>query len=571
MAIGNLPDGWVMTTLGDVFKWGSGGTPLRGKSEYYDGDIPWVIIGDLNDSIVLETSSAITEEGLKNSSAKWVESGSILVAMYGSIGKLGIAGKRLTTNQAIAFTKAEPVNPKFLFYYLLGERNKLNSLGSGVAQKNISQTVLKAYPFPLAPLSEQERIVAKIEELLSQLESGTTALKLVQMGLKRYKDSLLTAACEGRLVSQNVSDETAEELLKKIYNDRYAKWKADLIATGNNAKYIDPVPIGDSSMPALPKGWTWASLDQIAQEGRPIIYGIIKPGPHIPNGIPYVRVTEMKDGFIDINKLRKTSIERAKKFVRATLEEGDLLISKDGTIGRVAVVPPELVGGNITQHVMRAPIHRFIDKRYIVWAIRSPFCQRWLKVETKGVALQGVNVEDFRRLPIPIPPIAEQVRIAEEMERQFTVTQKLEILLEKMLAHSIRLRQAVLIHAFEGRLVPQNPLDEPAEKLLERIKDSKMLREAQKNATPTKKKEKKMSTDKKRKPLYETLMAASGARLTPEQLFKASGFEIVFRDEYDNQAVFDAFYEELRSEIQLGRIKDERSIDKDIYLIGVNL
>lgn len=110
-----LPNGWYWTTLGEAFKWSSGGTPLRSKPEYYDGEIPWVIIGDLDDGIVNDTQSTITPEGLANSSAKWVEKGSILLAMYGSIGKLGIAGKKLTTNQAIAFTKPETTSTKYLF------------------------------------------------------------------------------------------------------------------------------------------------------------------------------------------------------------------------------------------------------------------------------------------------------------------------------------------------------------------------------------------------------------------------------------------------------------------------
>ena len=114
----NLPKDWTVTTLGQEFKWGSGGTPKRTNSNYFGGDIPWLIIGDLNDGIVINAATAITEDGLNNSAAKWIEEGSVLIAMYGSIGKLGIAGRRLTSNQAIAFTYPEEVDAKYLFYYL---------------------------------------------------------------------------------------------------------------------------------------------------------------------------------------------------------------------------------------------------------------------------------------------------------------------------------------------------------------------------------------------------------------------------------------------------------------------
>ena len=114
-----IPVNWEWTTLGDVFQWGSGGTPKSTNSAYYGGEIPWLIIRDLNDDPVGDSDTKITEEGLKNSSAKWVEPGSVLVAMYGSIGKLGLATARLTTNQAIAFTQPEPNDAKYLFYYLM--------------------------------------------------------------------------------------------------------------------------------------------------------------------------------------------------------------------------------------------------------------------------------------------------------------------------------------------------------------------------------------------------------------------------------------------------------------------
>jgi len=149
--------------------------------------------------------------------------------------------------------------------------------------------------------------------------------------------------------------------------------------------------------------------------------------------------------------LKKTSIDLARKFARATLKAGDILISKDGTIGRVAVVPPELEGGNITQHVMRAPSHEYVKRSFLVWAIRSPICQKWLTGETKGVALRGVNVEDFRRLPIPLQPCKEQELISEEIERRLSVTEELEATIETNLKRAERLRQTILQRAFSGQ------------------------------------------------------------------------------------------------------------------------
>ena len=172
-----LPKNWAKTTLGECFEWGSGGTPTSSVKKYYDGNIPWLVIGDLNDNYINTSNKTITQFGLENSSAKLVPKGTLLLAMYGSIGKLGIAGMPLATNQAIAFAlENKEINTKYLFYYLLSVRSSLNLLGKGATQKNISQSIIKDFHFPLPPLSEQHRIVEKIEEIFSELEFIEEAL-----------------------------------------------------------------------------------------------------------------------------------------------------------------------------------------------------------------------------------------------------------------------------------------------------------------------------------------------------------------------------------------------------------
>ena len=166
-----LPKNWAKTTLGECFEWGSGGTPTSSVKKYYDGNIPWLVIGDLNDNYINTSDKTITQFGLENSSAKLIPKGTLLLAMYGSIGKLGIAGMPLATNQAIAFAlENKEINTKYLFYYLLSVRSSLNLLGKGATQKNISQSIIKDFHFPLPPLAEQHRIVEKIEHIFTVLE-----------------------------------------------------------------------------------------------------------------------------------------------------------------------------------------------------------------------------------------------------------------------------------------------------------------------------------------------------------------------------------------------------------------
>lgn len=171
-----LTRGWRWAKLGDVCKMGSGGTPTRGHAPYFGGSIPWVIIGDLNDDVVIETQQTITELGLANSSAKLVPPGAVLIAMYGSIGKLGIAGVELTTNQAIAHIVPDPdLDPQWLLAYLRADRARLATAGSGITQSNISQTVLKRWDVPVPPIDEQRRIISALEEQHAAIDRARAA------------------------------------------------------------------------------------------------------------------------------------------------------------------------------------------------------------------------------------------------------------------------------------------------------------------------------------------------------------------------------------------------------------
>ena len=166
----DLPQGWQWVRLGDIGDWGAGSTPNRARADYYfNGTIPWLKTGDLNDGFITEIPEKITELALKQTSVKIKPIGSLLIAMYGAtIGKLGILTLPATTNQACCACIAFPeIETKFLFYYLLAERDNLRKRGDGGAQPNISREKIIAYLLPLPPLAEQKRIVAKVEELLN--------------------------------------------------------------------------------------------------------------------------------------------------------------------------------------------------------------------------------------------------------------------------------------------------------------------------------------------------------------------------------------------------------------------
>lgn len=213
-----VPENWVWVRLESVASWGSGGTPSRKHEEYYNGDILWIKTGELNNGWIYDTEEKITDEGLKKSSAKLFPPYSVLIAMYGAtIGKVAILGVPATTNQACACAVCnQSLLYMYLFYYCISQKNVFIEKGKGGAQPNISQIILKQHPIPLPPLSEQQRIVERIEELFAKLDEAKERLQEVADSFAVRKTAILHKAFTGELTKQwrrenGVSDESWEE------------------------------------------------------------------------------------------------------------------------------------------------------------------------------------------------------------------------------------------------------------------------------------------------------------------------------------------------------------------------
>ena len=483
-----LPPGWISTTLGKVFQWGSGGTPRRTVSEYYGGDLPWAIIGDLNDGLVEKTANFITESGLSASSARVIPAGSVLMGMYGSIGKLGIAGIDLSTNQAIAFTQTGSISNGFLFWYLRACRSDLIALGKGDTQMNISQEVIKGFPFLLAPLPEQHRIVAEIETQFTRLDASVAALRRAQANLKRYRASVLKDACEGQLVSTEAElarsegrdYEPAGVLLERILAERRARWESQEKRRG---RYKEPTSLDTSGLLELPEGWAWASLDQIIYllEG-----GTAVTATSNASSRKVLRSSAVRHGFIDLDDYRYLP-DGAIKGSDPYILGGDLLFTRlSGTleyVGNCAVVG-ELSGQRIEypDRIFRGRCVSSVSPYYIQNCFSTQTLREDLEAKVKSSAgHQRISLSDLREFRIPLPPLAEQTCIVAEVERRLSVIQQAEATVEASLVRAERLRQSILKQAFSGKLVPQDPDDEPASALLERIKAE---REATQEATP---------------------------------------------------------------------------------------
>jgi type I restriction enzyme S subunit len=217
-----VPPNWLWVKSEIIAKWGSGGTPSRRKPEYYQGTIPWLKTGELRDSIIFDSEEKISEDAIRNSSAKLFPKGSIAIAMYGAtIGRIGILGIDAATNQACAVgIPTLLTSTEYMFYYFLANKQRLINKGKGGAQPNISQTIIKAFPFALPPIEEQHRIVKKVKGLLRKLDTEEELIQLLNERLDTLKLSILSKAFRGELGTNDPIEESAVELLKEVLQER---------------------------------------------------------------------------------------------------------------------------------------------------------------------------------------------------------------------------------------------------------------------------------------------------------------------------------------------------------------
>ncbi|KAF3980719.1 MAG: restriction endonuclease subunit S [Methylococcales symbiont of Iophon sp. n. MRB-2018] len=460
-----LPKHWVWTTLGDVFNWGSGGTPKRTNPDYYDGEIPWLIIRDLNDGPIGDSKTKINEKGLNNSSAKWVEPGSVLVAMYGSIGKLGLATERLTTNQAIAFTLPEPNDAKFLFYYLMLSRTALAQQGKGIAQKNISQTVLKAFPFPLAPLEQQKRIVAKIEELFSHIDAGIEALKKAQQLLKQYRQSVLKAAVTGELTkdwreANKNKLEPASQLLERILKERRQKWEEQQLkqfqAKGKvpkddkwKGKYKEPEIAVIDILPSIPEEWVWATLPQLGELNRGKSKHRPRNDPSLYGGdYPFIQTGDVRAANTWLKKYTQTYSNKGVAQSRLW-PRGSMCITIAANIADTAILdfdacfPDSIVGF--------VPVNASVNVEVIEFFIRT--VKSNLEKYAPATAQKNINLAILEKVAIPLLPRGEQLELLNNLKYKISMADRLESEIVTQLISADKNKQSVLASAFLGRLI----------------------------------------------------------------------------------------------------------------------
>lgn len=319
----------------------------------------------------------------------------------------------------------------------------------GVGLAHITKDTFENSVILLPPINQQKQIVAEIEKQSSRLDDAVANLKRVKADIKRYKAAVLNAAVEGRLVEPEAriaqregrSYESGQQLIQRLLGSRRNRWR------GKN-KYKEPAGPEVSSLVGLPAGWAYATAEQLTEGHKPITYGVIKLGPPVGGGVPVLRSSDVRYLRVDLDSVKSISPEIAANYQRTCLVGGEVLVTVRGTLGGVAVAPLQCKGFNISREVARlVPLDPEMA-RLVVLFVASKQGDAWLRHHRKGVAYTGVNIEALKKLPIPVPPTAEQGRIVAEVDRRLSLLQKAETQVDAAYRRALRLRRAVLVRLF---------------------------------------------------------------------------------------------------------------------------
>ena len=336
--------------LGDIFEIGSGGTPSKSHPEYYGGDIPWVKTGDLKSEYLYEVEDFITEEGLKNSSAKLYEPDTVLIAMYGAtIGATSILKMDACTNQACAaFKKNNKVIPEYLYYFLKSQKVKFVKDGVGGAQPNISAGYLKKVEMELPSLDEQRAIVEVLDK--------TTNIMVMRNQEIASLDNLIKARFV-ELFSETYEEVSAEDVCSEIVDCPHSTPKYD---------------------------------------ESELIY-------------PAIRTSEIQNGSISWNSMKYVgAIEYEKRIKRLKPVRGDIVYAREGTYGDCVILPDEHEFCLGQRTMLFRPNYKICTSAYLHAALRSDAVKKQADESNAGSTVPHVNVADAKKFHFPLPPLELQ-------------------------------------------------------------------------------------------------------------------------------------------------------------------
>lgn len=442
----DLPDGWEWCYLNDIGDWGAGATPSRSNSKYYNGDIPWFKSGELSSDFISDSEEKITGFALQECSLRDNKVGDVLIAMYGAtIGKTSILNVRGTTNQAVcACTPYSGISNIYLLTLLKAYKRIFIGMGAGGAQPNISREKLIATVFALPPKAEQNRIICKVDELMSlcdQLEQQSlTSLNAHQQlvdtllatltdsqnaeelaeswvrisqhfdtlftteaSIDALKQTILQLAVMGKLVPQDPNDEPASELLKRIEEE-----KAQLVKEGKIKKQKPLPPVSDEEKPfELPQGWEWCKfglLSEFINGDRGTNYP--NKNEYVDTGIPWINTGHIeKDGTLSVSDMNYITQKKFDELRGGKIQCGDLVYCLRGaTFGKTSFVTPYKIGAIASSLMIIRPFIAQFGLFFYNY-LTSPFGKSQVFRFDNGSAQPNLSANSVMLYAFPCPPL----------------------------------------------------------------------------------------------------------------------------------------------------------------------
>jgi type I restriction enzyme S subunit len=433
-----LPQGWASARLEEIVTARKGKKPALLRDTPANGFVSYLDIHAIEKNVVRQFAEVKSSKLAAKDDLFVVWDG----ARSGWIGG-GITGAIGSTIMALT---AQQVESAYVRHFIAGQFQNLNTNTRGTGIPHVDPEVFWNLEVPLAPLAEQRRIVAKVETLLSKVDTCQQRLAKIPKLLKRLRQSVLAVACSGRLT---------------------ADWREE----NPNASDVNGSEDTPDGFPALPETWRWKELATVCTN--------VVDCPHstpkwTESGRLCVRTTNFKPGFLELSEVRYVSNATFNERIeRLRPQPGDILYSREGGILGIACIIPPGVELCLGQRMMLFRTKSDFNAAFLMHWLNSRVILRRVQELTGGSASPHLNVRDIKSFPTPVPPFPEQQEIVRRVESLFALADQIEARLKTAASRIGGITPSLLARAFTGKLVPQDPTDEPAEKLLERIKSKK--------------------------------------------------------------------------------------------------
>lgn len=460
---GELPKSWASAKLEEIVTAKKGKKPAVLRDSPADGFVPYLDIHAIEKNVVRQFAEVKSSKVAAKDDLFVVWDG----ARSGWVGG-GITGAIGSTIMALTAQQAES---SYVRHFIASQFQTLNNNTRGTGIPHVDSEVFWNLEVPLAPRGEQRRIVAKLEKLLGKVDASQQRLAKIPVMLKRFRQSVLAAACSGRLTN-NWRDAHAAEASELIEDVRRTRQK--LVEERRTRKLTQLEPITENEQPLpKPSAWEVIRLDELCT--------LITDGKHGDcrnqdrSGYYFLSVKDLKDGKLNYEDARQiVEADFLEVHQRTNLEALDVLISNSGTIGRVAIAQDDERTRRTTFQKSVAilkPLKDHLDSRFLGYYLIAAV--RYIDKNSRGTAQKNLLLRDLKNLVVYVPTRSEQQEIVRRVEGLFALADQLEVRLAKARGQVDQLTPSLLARAFAGQLVPQDPNDEPASVLLKRIKEQK--------------------------------------------------------------------------------------------------